>query len=128
MNTVAIERNTLHQLIDDLPEKQLEELMTFAKRLLTKTAPSNTPVTGLYETESSLDAIIRQIKSTPPNLQTITLPTKTWADYLVEATNAQSLYKVENVAVWNSTWDAFEARMEAQSVLHERNEYEEDWK
>jgi hypothetical protein len=131
MNTVAIERKTLHQLIDDLPEKQLEELMTFAKRLLAKTAPPNTPIatetTVPYETENSVDAIIRQIKSTAPDLQTITLPTKTWADYLAEAANAQPSYKVENVAVWNRTWDAFEAKIEAQSVIHERNEYEEDW-
>lgn len=132
MNTVAIERKTLHQLIDDLPEKQLAELMTFARRLLIKTAPSNTSVatetTVRYETESGVDAIIQQIKCTPPDPQTITLPTKTWADYLAEAATARPSYKVENVEAWNRTWDAFEARMEAQSVLHERNEYEEDWK
>ena len=103
MNSIAMERKTLHRLIDDLPENQLEELMTFAKRLLTKTAPSITPVTtettGFYETASSLDAIIRQIKSTPPDPQTITFPTKTWADYLAEAANVQPAQKYDLVVL-----------------------------
>lgn len=132
MNTVTIERRTLHQLIDDLPEKQLEELMVFARRLLNETVLSNasvaTETTIPCETKSDVDAIIRQIKSTPPDPQAIIPPMKTWADYLAAATDTRSLYEVENVAAWNRVWDALEAQMEAQSVLHERNEYAEDWK
>lgn len=133
MSSIVVERETLHQLIDDLPEKQLEELIEFATRLLTRTHPSNVlspaiEVINLHETESTVNTIIRQIKNTPPNIQTITLPTKTWADYVAEIGNSQPTYKIGNLAAWNQTWDTIEANMKTQSLLHERNEYEEDWK
>ncbi len=141
--TVFVKRETLHQLIDDLPEQQLLELAKFVEFLSSKNqqsassfdlwapavfdkikdrpdAPQDIPAgDDLYD----LNEVVRAIKNTPLNEQAITFPTKTWAEYAAEITGEEDISL--DVAAWNETWDEVEAEMEASSLAHEEFERQE---
>lgn len=137
--TILVKRDTLHQLIDDLPEHQLLEVARFVEFLLFKEShnASNFELWGAAadrglasaqeepsgDDSDDLSKLMRIIKNTPANTQAITLPTKSWADYAAEISlEADEAF---DVTTWNRTWDALEAEMEASSLAHEEFERQE---
>lgn len=127
---VLVKRETLHQLIDDLPEPQLLEVARYVEFILAKdqagasrfdlwVLPEESGSTGGDE----LNDLIRRIKNSPPDPRAITLPTKSWADYAAEMTQVEETPFDE--AAWNESWDAVETEMEAASLTHEEVERRE---
>jgi hypothetical protein len=129
MMTVLVERETIHQLIDDLSERQLLEVARFIEFLLSgveKSVELSDEADRDVPAEDNLvdlNGIIQVIKNTPPNAQAITLPAKTWTEYAAEITEEADVSL--DVAAWNKNWDVVETEMEASSLAHEEIERQE---
>jgi predicted DNA-binding protein (UPF0278 family) len=129
MMTVLVERETIHELIDDLSERQLLEVARFIEFLLSgveKSVELSDEAGRDVPAEDNLvdlNQIIQVIKNTPPNTQAVTLPTKTWAEYAAEITEEADVSL--DVAAWNKNWDVVETEMEASSLAHEEIERQE---
>ena len=132
---MIVKRETLHQIIETLPEYQLFELAKFVENMLSSKG-ARTSDFELWEknietgddepaedTPVNLDEVIATIKNTPPNPQAISLPTKSWTDYATEV--IQKKDASPDVAAWNRMWDSLEAEMEADSLTHEETERRE---
>ncbi len=81
------------------------------------------PEEGNWAGEDDLNDLIRRVKNSPLDPQGITLPTKSWADYAAEMSQAEETPFDE--AAWNERWDAVETEMEAASLAHEEKERRE---
>jgi hypothetical protein len=89
--TVLVKRETLHQLIDDLPEPQLLEVARYVEFLLAQEQSGVSRFDLWVMTEEAgpagpddLNEFIRRIKNTPLNAQAVTPASKRWADDAAE--------------------------------------------
>jgi hypothetical protein len=127
---IWVKRETLHQLIDNLPEPQLLEVARYVEFILAKDQAGASrfdlwvlPGEGSSTGGDDLNDLIRRIKNSSLDPQAITLPTKSWADYAAEMPQVEETPFDE--ATWNENWDAVETEMKAASLAHEEIERRE---
>jgi len=123
--TIATKRKKLHRMIDAFPEKHLSVLAGFADMLQLQARHNNSMPGGRVDDEETLVDLVEKIQNTPFNPDNVSEPTKSWADYVVEANDPPDT--PFDAPAWNKQWDEIEARMKAASLAHEELERQQDW-